>query len=184
MWFRGDYEGIFSSPAFQDAEVLEDDPWWCPGFFRIVAERFPEARFILLERDPDAWFDSMCRHSGGRNPGWSDIHARIYGRDHDLAEVLRLQPSLQPEEWSHLSIVEHREHYKAVYHAHGEAVRSYFRDRPDRLFVGRLDDPDVFPAMCRFAGVEYDARIAVPRSNASTDAMREAFEMHGSKAKR
>jgi hypothetical protein len=184
MWFQGDHEAIFSNSAFQDAEVLEDDPWWCPGFFRIVAERFPDARFILLERDPDEWFDSMCRHSGGRNPGWSDVHARIYGRDHDLEELLRQQPSLQPEAWSHLSIVEHREHYKAVYRAHGEAVRSYFRDQPDRLFVGRLDDPGVFPAMCPFAGVEYDPRISVPRSNASTDAMRKVFEMHGTKATR
>jgi hypothetical protein len=183
-WFHGDYEAIFASPAFKDAEILEDDPWWCPGFFQVLAERFPDAKFVLLERDPDAWFDSMCCHSRGRNPGWTDLHARIYGRVQDLEELLRRQPTLRPDAFSQLSILEHREHYKAVYRRHCEAVHSYFRSRPDRLFAGRLDDPEVFPAMCRFAGVEYDPRIAVPRSNASTDTMRKALDMHGEKVKR
>ena len=178
LWMQGDYEAIFASAAFRDAEILEDDPWWCPGFFRVVAERFPDAKFILLERDPDAWFDSMCHHSGGRNPGWTDIHARIYGREKDLEELLRKQPAGRPDAWSQLSIVEHREHYKTMYRQHCEAVRSYFRDQPDRLFVGRLDDPDVFQGMCHFVGVVHDRGVSIPRSNASTEAMRQSLKAH------
>lgn len=177
LWMQGNYEAIFSSPEFDRADLLEDDPWWCPEFFRVVAERFPDAQFILLERDADAWFDSMCRHSSGRNPGWTDIHARVYGREGDLEDVLRQNPGIPADGWSILSIVEHREHYKAVYRRHGEEVRSYFQDQPDRLFFGRLDDVDVFQGICGFVGVQHNPRVPVPRTNASTDAMR-----HGLKA--
>lgn len=178
LWMQGNYDAIFSSSEFKRADVLEDDPWWCPDFFRVVADRYPDSKFILLERDADAWFESMCHHSGGRNPGWTDIHARIYGREADLEEVLQRNPGIPADGGSILSIVEHREHYQAVYRRHGEAVRSYFRDQPDRLFVGRLDDPDVFQRMCGFVGVEHDVRVPVPRSNASTDAMRDALEAY------
>jgi len=178
LWMQGNYDAIFSSSEFKRADVFEDDPWWCPDFFRVVAERYPDAKFILLERDADAWFDSMCHHSGGRNPGWTDIHARIYGREADLEEVIRKNPGIPSDGWSMLSIVEHREHYQAVYQRHGETVRSYFRDQPDRLFVGRLDAPDVFQRMCGFVGIEHNAQVPVPRSNASTDAMRHALEAY------
>lgn len=178
MWMEGNYEAIFSSPEFIRADVFEDDPWWCPDFFRVVAKRYPDARFILLERDPDAWFDSMCRHSGGRNPGWTDVHARVYDREVDLRDLLSRHPDLRPDAWSQFSIVEHRDHYKAVYQRHGQAVRDAFQDEPGQLFSGCLDAPGVFEGICDFVGVPHDPAIPVPRTNASTDAMRCALEAY------
>jgi hypothetical protein len=172
LWLAGKYEEIFASQAFCEAEVLEDDPWWCPDFYRVVAERFPETKFILLERAPEAWFESMCHHSGGRNPGWSDVHARIYDRESDLRSVLVQQPELSPQAWGLLSIVEHAAHYMRLYRRHGEAVREFFQAAPERLLHGRLDDPGMFLRICDFAGVHHDPTIPVPHSNARTDAMR------------
>jgi hypothetical protein len=166
FWWQGNHDVIFESQEFLDAEILEDDPWWCPGVYRMVAERFPDARFILLERDEDTWFDSMCRHSGGRNPGWTDVHARIYQREDEWNELSLHNPNLQGGSWGLLSITEHRAHYQSIYRNHGKEVRNYFADQPGRLYHGRLDDPSVFPRMCDFAGLRHNPAIAIPRSNA------------------
>lgn len=175
QWFAGDYEAIFSSPEFHRTDIFEDDPWWCPGFFKIVAERYPDAKFILLERDPDEWFDSLCHHSAGRNPGWTDVHARIYRREADLQHLLQQQPDLQPDSWNLLSILDHREHYKKVYQKHGEEVRAYFKPQPHRLFTGNLHDPDVFAKICAFSGLRMNPAIPVPHSNVRTEPMRLAL---------
>jgi hypothetical protein len=175
-WLRGEYDRIFSCPEFIQANLLEDDPWWCTDFFKILAERFPDAKFILLERDPDAWFESMCHSWAGRNPGWTDVHARLYDRDTDLQAFIQKNPGSPPDKFGLLSIVEHREHYKAIYRRHGESVRTFFRDQPERLFAGRLEDPGVFAEMCRFAGIPHNPAILVPRSNASKPEMIAAFK--------
>ncbi len=177
-WFTGDHDAIFASESFAQSELFEDDPWWCPEFYLSLAARFQEAKFILLERDPDAWFDSLCRHSGGRNPGWSDIHARIYDREDELRDILVANPSFKPEDWGLLSLVGHREHYTRLYRRHTEAVRAFFKSDPARLFLGRLEDPDVFPKICDFVGVYPKSEIKIPRANASTEEMRDRFNRY------
>ncbi len=87
-WMKGDHERIFSSPDFRTGEVFEDDPWWCPGFYEVLAARFPQAKFVLLTRDEDKWFRSLAAHSGGRSPGHTDLHAAIYGRQDDFEALL------------------------------------------------------------------------------------------------
>ena len=168
---RGDHEGIFQSPEFQRAEILEDDPWWCPGYYQLLATRFPDARFILLTRDPDDWFDSLCHHSGGVNPGWSDIHARIYDREADLRTIIAHREGIVPSQPGLLSITDHKTHYKSVYQRHNQTVQEFFAGMPQRLFVGRLEDSRSFIDVCEFAGVRHNPSIAIPRSNARTSEM-------------
>lgn len=178
MWMQGAYDAIFSSKEFVESDVFEDDPWWCPDFFKVVADRFPDARFILLERDPATWFDSMCHHSGGRNPGWTDIHARIYGREPDLKDLMSRKPSLTADTPGLLSIVGLRDHYQSIYKHHIEAVKDWFSTRPGRLFHQRLENPGVFEGICEFVGVRRNPAIAFPRSNARTEEMRRALKAH------
>lgn len=172
LWLEGKFEQIYASPEFQAAEILEDDPWWCPGYHRHLAERFPEARFVLLTRDPDEWFDSLCHHSGGLNPGWSDVHARIYNREAELQLLLQNNPTTLTASGGLLSIVEHRDHYKAIYQRHIEEVRKTFADASHRLFLGRLEDSQSFLELCEFAGVKRNDKLLIPRSNARTEEMR------------
>lgn len=172
LWLAGRFDELFACPEFRAAEILEDDPWWCPGFYRELAVRFPDAKFVLLTRDPDEWFDSLCHHSGGRNPGWSDVHARIYGREEELARLLRERPGTDPAAWGLLSITGHADLYKGVYQRHTADVRACFAAAPERLFVGHLDDPRSFADLCDFAGVPLNPRLAIPRSNARTAEMR------------
>lgn len=171
LWFEGRHEEIFAADEFGSAEILEDDPWWCPGFHRHLAARFPDAKFILLTRDPDDWFASLCHHGGGMNPGWSDIHARIYDREEELQELLRSRPGADPAAWGLLSIVEHADHYKRVYERHTAAVQECFAAAPERLFSADLEAPGTFHEICEFVGVRPNPRLAIPKSNARTDEM-------------
>lgn len=178
LWREGEHEAIFCSPEFEQAEILEDDPWWCPDFYQVLAARFPEARFILLTRDVDDWFDSLCHHSGGRNPGASDMHARIYEREADLRAVLEGRGDLDPSQSGLLSLIGHETHYKAIYRRHHEAVRAFFAGMPERLFTGRLELPQTFIELCEFAGVKHKSAVAIPRSNARTVEMARQLGEH------
>ena len=178
LWLEGQHDAIFRSPEFERAEILEDDPWWCPDSYRVLAERFPESSFILLTRDVDNWFESLCHHSGGRNPGSSDVHARIYDREVDLRSVLEGGEGLDPAQPGLLSLIGHDAHYKSIYRRHEEAARAFFSGMPGRLFTGRLELPQTFIDLCDFAGVKHDPAIAIPRSNARTGEMASQLGEH------
>lgn len=170
-WLRGEFDEIFTSPEFQAAEILEDDPWWCPDFYKVLADRFPTARFILLSRDVDEWFDSLCHHSGGFNPGPSMAHAKIYRREHHIQALMEANSHLDPMAPGLLSILEHESHYKSIYLQHNQAVRDFFAPLPGRLFSGQLDAPETLIELCDFAGVKHNPSIPIPHSNARTAEM-------------
>jgi hypothetical protein len=176
QWMDGDYEAVFQSAQFRAAEVFEDAPWWVPGACRILAPRFPEARFILLERDPGAWFRSMCLHSGGRNPGETDLHCRAYRREHEL-EALR-QAGKDVRRMNQLDITDHAAHYQRIYRQHTLDTLEYFRSQPHRLYTGHLEDPSVFVRMRDFLGLPADPSIPSPRSNVSGAARQAALDAY------
>jgi hypothetical protein len=171
LWMQGEHEAIFRSPEFQSVEIFEDDPWWCPDFYTILAERFPAARFILLTRDVNDWFDSLCHHSGGMNPGPTKIHARIYKREHHVQGLIEKDPHCDPMQPGLLSLLDHEAHYKSVYLQHNQAVREFFASKPGRLYSGPLDAPRTLIDLCHFAGINHNPAIPIPRSNARTAEM-------------
>ncbi|MCX5946925.1 MAG: sulfotransferase [Cyanobacteria bacterium] len=171
LWMQGEYEAIFRSSEFQSAEIFEDDPWWCPDFYRVLAERFPTARYILLSRDVNDWFDSLCHHSGGLNPGPTKIHARIYKREHHVQALIDKDPHCDPMQPGLLSVLGHESHYKSVYLQHNQSIRDFFAETPGRLFDGCLDNPQTLIDLCQFAGIKHNPAIPVPRSNARTAEM-------------
>jgi hypothetical protein len=139
--------------------------------YRVLAERFPRARFLLLTRDPDLWFDSLCHHSGGVNPGPTDLHARIYGREEELRDLLAQRPDLHPSAPGLLSLLGHRSHYTMIYRRHTEDVKAFFAPRPGRLFLASLEAPGTFADLRAFVGLAPNPAIPIPHSNARTAAM-------------
>ena len=159
-WFDGDYEAIFSSSDFRRSNAFEDSPWFLPGFYKILFNRFPKAKFILLTRDPDAWFQSMVNHSGGDVIGRSRIHCKVYRRELEYFELLhagkideRTENQLHAERMMKLAGL--AEHYKDVYRLHNIEVQDFFRRRaPASLHVGALEDPHKWQKLGRFLGAE------------------------------
>lgn len=168
LWLDGNFEQIFQTIEFQEAEVFEDDPWWCPEFYKFLAHRFPSAKFILIDRNVDEWFFSLCAHSQGRNPGWTDIHAKIYRREDDLQQLVEESPHLDPTTWNLLSLFPSAEDYKRTYQRHNREARAFFNARPDRFFSGRLEDPHVFDDALSFLGMPRNCDVPIPHANASS----------------
>lgn len=170
-WYAGDYEAIFSSPVFQEANAFEDSPWWLPDFYKVLFHRFPGSKFVLFMRDPDAWFDSMVSHSSGYVIGDNRSHCKVYRREIEFYELLdagRISDKEYPdiERDAMMTLAGHAGHYKALYRLHEREVVDFFgRYSPGSLFCAQLEDGDKWQRLGAFLGVtvpeDYDARLNV-----------------------
>lgn len=153
-WFNGNYEGIFTSDAFRENEVYEDDPFWFPDFYKYLYHRVPDSRFILLYRDADSWFKSMVRHTNGFNLGQADIHAKVYRREDDLHWLEKNIPDFDPSAPKAMVLFDKAAHYKAAYERHTLEVEKFFSGpRANALFMARLSDSDTWVKMKEWLGL-------------------------------
>jgi sulfotransferase family protein len=163
-WYRGDFAAIFSSPDFRSANAFEDSPWFLPDFYKILFNRFPNAKFVLFARDPDAWFRSMVRHSGGDVIGITRIHCKVYRREREYQELVSsgaIDEDAENQVFSRktMKIVDHARHYQEIYRLHNAEVQDFFRrHRPDALHMGSLEDPDKWTKLGNFLGLEVPAK--------------------------
>ena len=159
-WYRGDFEAILSSADFRAANAFEDSPRFVPDFYKVLFHRFPRARFVLLTRDPDAWFGSMLRHSGGNVIGRTRIHCKVYRRELEYLELVHngaIDEATENELYAPktMKLAGRAEHYKAIYRLHNLEVQEFFREhRPEALHVGALEDPGKWRKLAAFLGSE------------------------------
>ena len=61
LWKKNDTEGVLRAAAKHRA--FQDAPWCAasPPLYRAVASRYPDAKFILTVREPEAWWHSRFR---------------------------------------------------------------------------------------------------------------------------
>lgn len=148
--FTGNYEAIFRSKDFRDSQVFEDDPWWLNDFYRVLYHRFPNSKFILLERDADKWFDSMVSHSRGKTLGNTHRHCTQYQRLKEFHETGAGHENIYKNVIDNaLPLGEvQREHYKSFYEIRNKEIKLFFQHHDDtRLFNARLEDGDVWQKM-------------------------------------
>lgn len=164
-WYIGNYNKIFNSVAFNSFQAYEDSPWWYPDFYRVIYQHFPESKFILLQRDADAWFDSMMRLKQGRILGNSRRHSKIYRRMPEFFEKLDNDPDFTPslnEKDQLLRLDGKRQHYTHLYRIYNREIKDYFRQlNPKALFAGRLEDPDKWQKIGRFLGLNVNSAYDV-----------------------
>ena len=160
MWFEGDFEAIFNSTDFRASDGFEDSPWFFPDFYKVLYHRFPNSRFILFERDPKAWFNSMRSHSNGNIIGRSKNHCKLYRRE---VEYNALENSSNFDDSKENSIhgektlkilPRHEEHYTHIYQLHNREVKQFFQKlSPESLHVGQLEDPEKWHKLGKFLGL-------------------------------
>lgn len=163
-WFKGDYESILKSADFNKNQVFEDDPWWLFDFYKVLLNRFPSSKFILLERDSVKWFDSMVSHSKGLTLGNTHIHAIIYNREQ---EFYNLKEGLENRYTGNLDNLlpigeDQREHYMQIYKNKNREVKAFFRIHdPSRLFNEQLEDKQLWQKMGEFFNVKVSSDYSV-----------------------
>lgn len=154
LWLNGKLEEVFADPNFKAGQMFDDGPWWFPGVYQQLFEIFPKSKFIIFTREPEEWFRSLQSHSKGVSPGYTDVHAKVYGRDIDY-EALKIKHggALDPLHKNGLDLTNYAAHYIDHYKRHIADVLAFFnKNGPDRLFVAKLNDPQKFRAMARFLG--------------------------------
>lgn len=158
-WVNGQFDEIVQSEDFQKHQAFEDGPWFAPEFYRFLYHRFPRARFILLERDPEAWFASMLSHSGGRSLGVTAVHAKIYRREREYLDLCAEAGSPEAVDMNGLELAGHKDHYIDLYRTRNRETRQFFQERDaDRLYHSRLEDPDKWRGLAAFLG--HDPELA------------------------
>lgn len=181
LWLEDDYEQIFNSTDFRTANAYEDSPWWFPDFYKIIDKEFPESRFVLLERDYDKWFDSMLTHAGGRVSNILPVHCKVYNRQNEFNQLLKKglisQKDLysKPRDWVMKITEDHRQHYIECYKTHTKNALDYFKDQPNKLFHGKLEDEDVWQNLASFLDVQIDSNYKSVQNTTINSKRRQSF---------
>lgn len=121
---RGDIKAVLDVAGQFDA--LQDVPW--AALYRELDERYPGSRFILTERDDNAWLQSASRHFKNTE---IPLHQWLYGYGRLIGN-------------EKLYLERYRRHYREV--------REYFTNRPNDLLVMNLADGDGWEDLCCFLG--------------------------------
>ncbi|MEL6864074.1 MAG: sulfotransferase family protein [Bacteroidota bacterium] len=106
---------------------FEDWPW--PLLYRELFFEFPEARFILTQRQSAAiWYESLCKHALRSGP--TEYRRLIYG--HYMPQA-------------------HEQKHLDFYHQHNKGVIDFFQTHaPEKLLVVCWENGDGWAPLCRF----------------------------------
>jgi hypothetical protein len=115
----------------QRYEVFEDLPWGGGDLYRVLADRFPKARFVLTIRDVASWSVSHERHWGPRST---------------IPEVLRIP-----------DYADRRDEIVAAYTRRNDDIRAFFAEQPGRLLVLDVVGGDGWAQLCPFLGLPVPA---------------------------
>ena len=124
-------------------DAFQDNPWAL--LYKEMHRKFPDAKFILTVRDPDAWLASAMGHFAGVKN--TPMRRYIYG-DVDIAQDQAV--------------------YRQRYVEHNEGVQRYFSDFPGSLLVMDLKKGDGWGVLCEFLG-EPEPNIPFPHANSAME---------------
>lgn len=133
-------------PALETAtkfRSFQDRPWNIWRMYERLDECFPESFFILTERDPDAWWNSVEK--------W-------------LTERHRFKSRKRRDYVRHLKAQEFdRDQFISAYIAYNNEVKTYFQGRQD-FRVMNFGKGDGWQELCSFLGVPIPNKT-FPHSN-------------------
>lgn len=133
---EGDYKPALS--LAEKFEALQDVPW--AVLYKELDQSFPNSKFILTERNEDAWLNSAKKHFKDKD---IKLHDWIYG-----VGVLDGNEDIYIERY--------RKHYKEV--------KDYFKNRPDDIIIMDFEKGDGWDKLCEFLDVPVPKK-AFPHSN-------------------
>jgi len=123
-WCNGDLDPIYDK--IERYDTFEDLPF--PFIYKELADRYPDARFILTVRStPEKWLESFTKHAM-RIDRDSKLRKRIYGVGY---------PQNSPER------------YQAFYERHNREVLAHLGDRVKQLC---WESGDGWSELCGFIG--------------------------------
>jgi len=151
-WTKGDFNRIIAFVKY-NGQAFQDIPFSLPDTFRHVDQAFPNAKFILTERDsPEQWYQSLIKfHSikfgNGRIPTKEDLMNAKYmykGFAWEVNRILHDTPDNDPY---------HKETLIKSYIDYNIAVKEYFKHRGgEKFLVLNVAEPDALQKILGFLG--------------------------------
>lgn len=134
---------------FPDRQVFSDVPF--PGLYREALARFPDAKFILVTREPRYWWNSLYRH-------WQ---LRRGSRRLDYFEYLQYAPYDYPRDRP----VQRgdRDLFIDIFQRHEREVSALFADN-DKFLKINLDQDRLEPEIARFLDADSYAPMPYVRT--------------------
>lgn len=169
----GNYEPIRRFVEKYDA--FQDTPF-STGLTYIIADvLFPNSKFILTERDPELWFDSLYRFHQGQT-GVDNLRAMT--RDDVKASFQYVYPGFMLEAFEHYlltyvdgcsnvrwDLLYDRRFYVESYIRRNSDIRKYFHGRPGSLLSIDITKAGDTTQICRFLNIPEHYAIAMPHLN-------------------
>ncbi|GLB48654.1 sulfotransferase [Neptunitalea lumnitzerae] len=113
-------------------EMHED--WPTAQVYKLLAEYYPDAKFILTLRDtPEQWFNSLLNTSGQEAAPFNKTKELIYG----YGVITEAQ----------------REELIGVYENHIKEVTEFFSNTPERLLILKTSDKNKNDKICDFLNI-------------------------------
>ena len=151
----------------QTAEAFQDIPFSLPQTYRHLDNAFPKAKFILTIRDSkEQWYQSLLRFHAklfssdkNRPPSVTDLENALYrykGFGLDVMKMVFSYPEVELYDC---------DYYTKVYEDHNKSVIEYFNDRPGKLLVLNISQPNAYQELAYFLNVRVSDRSRFPWEN-------------------
>lgn len=158
--FNGEIDKVLNSKIFRKHNAFEDEPWWYNGVYRYLFHKFPKAKFILINREPNSWYNSLLNHNNNKSFGNSFVFARNYNLDDELVNNSMLEStgfSNENNDFIDLKGIS-RQHFIDYYQARKiEIIQFFNKNGKERLFTGQLEDKMLWKKMGDFLEIEVDS---------------------------
>ena len=147
LYDRWENEGIeILFPHIDSATAFQDGPWHdCD--YRLLDQRYPNSKFIILERNNNDWIRSKEMHE-------SPIH-----------NVNNIKTRYLERKWLTDRDAHIKEQIKAKENKYKE-VKEYFKDRPNDLLVMNICKGEGWEVLCPFLNCEIP-NMPFPNKNKS-----------------
>jgi hypothetical protein len=162
-WHKEEYQSIIDYVR-HNGQFFQDVPFSLVGTYKILDKSFPNSKFILTVRDsPSEWYNSLVNfHSklwgNGKVPTKKDLQQADY-RYHGYAWEAFSRANKTPEDdLYNKDILIHQ------YETHNREVIDYFRDRPEKLLIVNLKDPEASQKLATYLSLKNTKEI-IPWEN-------------------
>lgn len=162
-WINDDFTRIIKFVKYNGI-VFQDIPFSLPKTFEALEKAYPDSKFILTVRDsPEVWYKSVTKSQSKLfnnrklpnkevlqntkyiHKGWIwQMHSAVYNPPEDD--------------------IYNEDLMKKHYLNYNESVIEYFKDKPNRLLVINLKEPDVATKISKFLNLKKDIKY-IPWEN-------------------
>ncbi len=152
--------------AKKDYQFFQDAPFSLPLTYRVLFEEFPDAKYILTERDNvDVWYESLRRFHTKKfgnesNPTKKDLLNAHYYKKGYAYKAHKLMFKTPDEDLYNERIL------KSYYINHNEEVKSFFESRGGKFICINLSEAGVDKKLLKFLGIE-NSNVQIPWLNRS-----------------